>query len=311
MNKLYKNLFLLGLTIVAQNLNAQTDILTDENVTVVNEKTVNTEKLDFSPTFYEDGIVFISSDNGKAKSKIFDENISRQAMTIKIAKRGADGILEKPEIFAPELTSPFHEGPLTFDKVAEEVFFSRNNFENGKLILVKDKETGKDRALQQIYTATKVGNAWKNITKLGFNISEYAFRHPTLSLDGKKLYFSSNRPGGLGGYDIWVANRNGDTWSEPINLGAPINTAQNEAFPFIHADGTLFFASDTKGGIGGLDMYYAKMNGKNFENVTNLGKPFNSAGDDFGLILDLDRRNGYFTSNRVGSKGEEDRKSVV
>ncbi len=280
------------------------DILNDENVTITNERTVNTDKLDFSPAFYEDGIVFISSSVGNTK-KVYDERIGRLAMAIKIAKRGADGVLGKPEIFAPELTSEFHEGPLTFDNVTEEVFFSRNNSDKNKLILLKN-ENGKDEAKQQIYTATKVGNKWTNVKKLAFNIGEYAYRHPTLSHDGKKLYFSSNCPGGKGGYDIWVATREGDSWSEPVNLGEGINTAKNEAFPFIHPDGTLFFASDGRGGVGKLDIFYAKANKKEFGQVINVGKPFNSSGDDFGFILDQDRKNGYLTSNRAGTTGEDD-----
>ncbi len=300
-------IFVLASFFSASQVQAQKeDILTDENVLIANESVVNDEKLNFSPTFYEDGVVFISSFTDK-KSKVYDGHISSQAMMIKIARRGTDGKLMPPEPFAEELITPFHEGPLTFDKIGEEVYFSRNNYDKGKLVLNKEGGTGKERALQQIYYAQKAGNKWKDVKKLSFNMGEYAFKHPSLSLDAKKLYFSSNRPGGKGGFDIWVSSYVAGEWSDPVNAGDAINTESNEAFPFIHADGTLFFASDRSGGVGGLDMYFAKaINKKGFSEAKNIGKPFNSENDDFGLILDLNRKNGYFTSARAGGKGMDD-----
>jgi outer membrane protein OmpA-like peptidoglycan-associated protein len=297
----------ISLSFFGASLQAQErDTLIDENVIIVNESVVNDEKLNFSPTFYEDGVVFISSYTDK-KSKVYDGQISSQAMMIKLARRGTDGKLMPPVAFAEELITPYHEGPLCFDKVAEEVFFSRNNYENGKLVLKKHHGDGKERALQQIYSAQKAGNKWKDVKKLPFNVGEYAYKHPALSIDGKKLYFSSDKPGGQGGFDIWVSNYVAGEWSEPVNAGEAINSKGNEAFPFIHADGTLFYASDKSGGLGGLDIYYAKATGKKgFTEAKNIGQPFNSNSDDFGLILDLARKNGYFTSARTGGKGMDD-----
>lgn len=286
-----------------------TGIVNHENVELRNERTINTTKLDFSPTFFEDGVVFLSSNPEKENNtKIKDKKISEQTFAIKIGRRGPKGTLNEPEIYATELTSLFHEGPLCFDKTTENVFFSRNNSEGEKLTQVICTETKERSARQQIYTAHKVGDKWSEPKKLTFNRGEYAYRHPTLSLDGKKLYFSSNCPGGLGAYDIWVSTKIGEDWGEPVNAGKVINTDKNEGFPFIHADGTLLFGSDgRKDGLGGLDIYYALADkGKNFAEPVNMGTPFNTETDDFGMILDLDRKNGYLTSNRVGGNGTDD-----
>lgn len=281
------------------------EIPNNENVNIANESAINGQKLDFSPAFYEDGIVFITNQTDK-KSKVYDKNINSQAMMIMLARRGTDGKLQTPVPFAEDLITPYHEGPITFDKVGEEAYFSRNNYEKGNLVLAKEAENGKQKALQQIYVATKTGTSWKDVKKLPFNMNEYSFRHPSLSIDGKKLYFSSNRPGGKGGYDIWVSSLVSGEWGEPTNVDS-INTASNEAFPFIHASGFLFFASDKKGGVGGFDIYYSQpVENKVYSSAKNLGTPFNSKSDDFGFILDLDRKNGYFTSARTGGKGMDD-----
>ncbi len=308
-NKTLSALYFVATAFVAQAQTPSTSasVPNNEEVTIKNEKTVNTNKLEFSPTFFEDGIVFLSSNALKDEAQVRDKKISERTFNIKRARRGPQGLLTEPEIYVKTLASVFHEGPLCFDKTTENVYFSRNNSADGKLIQVKCKETGETCARQQIYCGQKQGEDWTNIKPLSFNKGEYAYRHPSLSLDGKKLYFSSNCPGGLGGYDIWMSTKIGEEWGEPVNAGSKINTALNEGFPFIHADGTLLFASDGRGGVGGLDMFYALAEkGKGFQEPQNIGTPFNSIGDDFGLILDLDRKNGYFTSNRASGAGSDD-----
>jgi outer membrane protein OmpA-like peptidoglycan-associated protein len=295
-------------TVFAQPKNKPESLKTLDKLTLVNEKTVNTPKLDFSPTFYEDGIVFLSSTPENDKSaKVKDSKISEQTFTIKIGRRGPEGVLNTPEVYAKELTSRFHEGPLSFDETVQNVFFSRNDSEADELIQTKCQVSGERCARQQIYTSQRQGDTWSAPKKISINNPEYAFQHPSLSIDGKKLYFSSNMPGGQGGYDIWVTNKIGEDWGEPINLGPKINTAGREAFPFIHTDGTLIYASDGLGGAGALDVFYALAEkNKSFTAPVNIGLPINSDGDDFGLILDLERKNGYFTSNREGGYGSDD-----
>jgi outer membrane protein OmpA-like peptidoglycan-associated protein len=283
--------------------NAQNLITYDDapkgNIIVNNERTINTGQLEFSPAFFEDGIVFISSQKPLAKEKFFDNRIESSTMSIFLARRDENGQLRKPTSFSNELVSSLHEGPLTFDKTGENVYFSRNNNENnGKKATYTE---GVSRL--KIYTAQKKSEGkWAVPIELPFNENNSDACHPTISVDGDKLYFSSNRVGGYGGMDLYVSEKINGVWGKPINLGSQINTPKNEVFPFVHADGTLFYSSNGLPGSGNLDIYYLKNN----DVPVNLGAPFNSDKDDFGFIVDADMKNGYFTSGRNGGAGNDD-----
>lgn len=283
-------------------LSAQTSSGAQAPVTVEvkNEAAVNTDGLDFSPTFYEDGIVFISTNNAGLKKRT-DEKLKLPAMSILRSQRNTDGALTTPAPFAVELSSMYHEGPVCFDRTAETIYFSRNAVIGGKAKYAKD-----DKLKMRIYSAQKSGAAWSEPQPLTFNNNEFDDCHPVISIDGDKLFFASNRPGGYGGMDIWVSYRVGESWSEPVNLGGGVNSRGNEAFPFIHADNTLYYASDGLGGSGGFDLYYVIPEGTEWTKPINMGEPFNTGGDDFGLIVDLNKINGYFSSNGQVTKGGDD-----
>lgn len=290
---------------VAQNPTTDNLNPNKSNIVVTNERNINTGQLEFSPAFYEDGIVFITSQKPLAKEKIFDERIEFSTMSIFLARRNEQGQLDKPAAFSNALVSSLHEGPLTFDKTGENIFFSRNNNEeNGKKATYTE---GVSRL--KIYTAQKKGEgSWAIPTELPFNENNSDACHPTIAVDGDKLYFSSNRAGGYGGMDLYVSERHNGIWGKPINLGPKVNTPKNEVFPYVHADGTLFYSSNGLPGSGGLDIYYLK-NTKQDGGLgvpVNLGAPFNSEKDDFGFIVDVDMKNGYFTSGRGGGMGGDD-----
>jgi outer membrane protein OmpA-like peptidoglycan-associated protein len=271
-------------------------------VNVSNVSVINSTTLDFSPTFHKDGIVFVSNNSVEGKEKMYDKLINQKTMSLFIAKRNAKGDLQKPEPFALELITSVHEGPLTFTKDFKTLYFSRNNNQKGGKAKYVEKI---DR--MQIYESHQTDKGWSNPKQLVFDREERDFCHPTLSNDGQKMYFSSNRKGGFGGMDLYVSNKlpNGD-WSAPNNLGSAINSANNEVFPFIHEDGTLYFSSNKEGGMGGLDVYYTRPKMETFDTPLSIGTPFNSQKDDFGFILDKERKLGYFTSNRAGGHGEDD-----
>ncbi len=300
----YKHISLLfvctGMAIV---LSAQTIPGLDVPVTVElkNEVAVNTTGLEFSPTFYEDGIVFISTNTAGLK-KMTDEILKLPTMSILRSRRNAEGLLGGPEPFAKELSSLYHEGPVCFDRTAETVYFSRNSVIDGKEKIAKDKEQK-----MRIYVSKKSGGTWTEPTPLPFNSNEFDDMHPAISIDGDKLFFASNRPGGLGGMDIYVSYKVGESWSEPVNLGAGVNTAGNDAFPFIHADNTLYFASDGQADRkGGFDLYYVIPEGSQWTKPINMGDPFNTGGDDIGLIVDLNKINGYYSTNGSGGLGGDE-----
>jgi outer membrane protein OmpA-like peptidoglycan-associated protein len=297
MNLLHKSILFSTALCCALQATAQKSAM----VHVKNEENINSVELEFSPTFLEDGIVFIST-NPAGLNKITDEEIKLNAMSMLRSRRNAEGQLAVPEPFARELSSQYHEGPLCFSPSGEEVYFSQNTLIGGKEKIASD---GKQK--MRLYSATKSGETWGAPTDLGFNNGEFNDCHPSISIEGDRLYFASNRPGGFGKMDIWVSYRIGAIWGEPINLGPEVNSAENEVFPFIHADKTLYFASNRAGGSGGLDMYQTQLKADKWLKPTNLPAPFNTNGDDFGLIVDLNKINGYFSSNgQAGGKGQDD-----
>ncbi|HHS95919.1 MAG TPA: hypothetical protein ENJ45_04950 [Phaeodactylibacter sp.] len=285
----------LGNSVFAQLAN------TDNPVILKNESTINSDKLEYSPAFYEDGIVFISSQPASKKYKIKDKRINKNIFSIFLARRNDDGTLAKPEPFSNKITTSLHEGPVTFDRTASYMFFTRNFTKKNR------PQKAKDGIVKlAIYTAENVKDDWANVKLLPFNDKEFNTAHPAISVEGNLLYFSSDRPGGHGGMDIWVSRRLGDEWGEPINLGPQVNTEGDDIFPFIHADGTLYFASTGHNSKGGLDIFFTSRKGDGWTTPTNLGSPFNSEQDDLGFIIDRDKKNGYFSSNRPSGEGEDD-----
>jgi len=280
---------------------AQNEATPSNDVFVTNEVSINSDQLEFSPTFFGNGILFISTLPAGKRYKVKDTRINKNIMSIFQTTRGEEGRLEKPEPFAIELLSTVHEGPLTFDRTAENIFFTRNNYRGKKRIKARD-----GIVKLQIYSAQRMDNVWKNVEKLPFNDRHSNSAHPSISVENDMLFFSSDRPGGMGGMDLYVSMKEGESWGEPINLGPKINTEKDEIFPFIHADGTLYFSSNGHAGLGELDILTTKKSNGSWEIPVNMGAPFNSKGDDFGIIIDRDKKNGYFSSSREGGLGQDD-----
>lgn len=273
----------------------------NNDVFVTNEVSINTDQLEFSPTFFEDGILFISTNPVNSKFKVKDKRIDKNIMSIFRSVRDKEGKLQKPTPFALELLSTVHEGPVTLDRTAENIYFTRNNYQGKKLI------KGADGIVKlQVYSAKRMDNVWKDVEKLPFNDKNSNAAHPSVSVENDQLYFTSDRPGGQGGMDLYMSVKENGSWSEPINLGPSINTSEDEVFPFIHADGTLYFSSKGHSSMGGLDLYTVQQVDGEWGTPENMGTPFNSEMDDFGIIIDRDKKNGYFSSSRNGGVGQDD-----
>jgi outer membrane protein OmpA-like peptidoglycan-associated protein len=280
---------------------AQQPSLNNKQIQVKNESAVNSAQADYSPAFFEDGLVFISNRVGDKKLTYNDKNTKENTYSLFRAVRQMDGVLGKSEMFGGAVNTKLHEGPLSFNRTQDEMYFCQNNQKNGKNVKAHD-----GKVKMNIYIARFANGAWQYNQEPLFPDINNDYMHPYLSVDGRKLYFSSDRPGGLGGMDLYVSEWSGSAWGAPQNLGAPINTPGNEVFPFIHADGTLFFASDVPGGAGGFDVYYSWIEENLWALPVNFGAPVNTDKDDFGLILDADKKNGYFASNRPGGNGSDD-----
>lgn len=159
-------------------------------------------------------------------------------------------------------------------------------------------ENGKDLGAK-IYVSQRASGAWAEAQELKlFADSSITVAHPAINQTGDTLYFVSDAPGGFGGKDIWLAVQNGEDW-EVQNAGSKVNTAADEMFPYLHANGTLYFASNGHPGYGGLDLFYLDSIG----DVYNMGQPFNGAGDDFGICFLGMSQDGFFSSNRGSRKG--------
>jgi len=161
-----------------------------------------------------------------------------------------------------------------------------------------------------LYEMNKTGNSWGKARNLGNLINTGAWdSQPFLSSDGKTLYFSSRRSGGLGGSDIWMTQKQANgTWGTPVNLGDSINTSGNEMAPYIHADTkTLYFSSDTRAGLGGYDLFMSKKDETgNWKKAVNLGSPVNTRKNEINIFISMDATTAWISSDREGGYGGYD-----
>lgn len=265
---------------------------------------INTDNSDFGASFYgKDKVVYASSSNTKG-DKIYDWTNQPYLDLFVADKDTVTGNLSNSVRMGGDINTEFHESSSVFTKDGSTVYFTRNNFLDGK------KGKDKERVVRlKLYKATKSGdNNWTNVVELPFNNDAYSVAHPALSADGKRLYFSSDMPGTLGMSDLWYVDILGDnSYGTPVNLGSGINTIARESFPFISEKNNLYFSSDGRSGYGGYDIFVTPLD-ENGEpgTITNLGTPANSTQDDFGFIIDEDSRIGYVTSNRGGDRGSID-----
>jgi outer membrane protein OmpA-like peptidoglycan-associated protein/tetratricopeptide (TPR) repeat protein len=261
----------------------------------------NTPGTEFAAFPYRNGVVFATARKPKKNSKTHGWT-GEPYLKLYFAEGFKDSY-GRPELFSSDLVGEFNDGPASFNGTGNTIYFSRNN----KSVKKKDRTDDGGVALR-IYKASFAGDGWGQIEELSFMKEGVNYTHPCVSADGQTLYFASDLEGGLGAMDIWRVSYDEEKqdWSEPENLGDLINTPGEEMFPFIHDDGSLFFASDGHRGLGGLDIFESKVRGGNFLAPQNLLAPINSTRDDFGLIFDPDREQGYFASNRPGGRGKDD-----
>lgn len=256
---------------------------------------LSSDKSDFAAVLYDKNVWFASARNGARKEYGWTEE---PFLDIYKADYNDDGTITNAGTVT-ELNSKWHDGPVTISADGNTMFFSSESF--------KEKESEKNKKLNakfsQVYLfkATKEGNTWGNITPLPFNSKEYSCGNPSLSRDGKTLYFGSNMPGSIGQTDIWKVSVNGDgSYGTPENLGKGVNTEGRENFPFIADDNnTLFFASAGRPGLGGYDVFRADLSKK--DEAVNLGKPVNTEKDDFAFSFNQQRKVGFLSSNRAGN----------
>lgn len=250
----------------------------------------------FSKLYYQPSLNNIRTDS--IQQSVWTEKKLRKSITDYTAVIPNDNVILNPKfdfkqytysaadvpLFSKELNKGVNVGAISFSNQGKVAYFTRN------------RAVGKGVSELEICRAERTeSGAWINITPMPFNQKDHSYFHPAVTPDDKRLYFSSEQPGGMGGTDIYYVEKTEDgKWSDPINAGGVINTAANELFPTYY-EGTLYFSSNGHAGLGGLDVYRFNTAGK----IENLGYPVNSSSDDFGFSK---RGNaGFFNSNRYGS----------
>lgn len=268
----------------------------------VKNEYVNTASSDFGPAFYKDNVIYASSRTdmerkvngntpnweGGAKNQLFFTGIDN------------NGFLQQPRFFKNELKNQFNQAPISISANGRWVAYTKNNFIEGTRQI---PSAGMEMSIY-IAEINDKGD-WVNTKPFPYNGSGYSSGFPSLSADGGTMYFTSNRPDGFGGFDIFVSEKVGDTWSTPVNLGPIVNSQGNELTPYFDGQ-NVFFSSDWHQGFGGMDIFRTEKIDGAWSKVYHLGNGINSSGDDYGFIFDARKNVGYFTSNRTGGKGNED-----
>ncbi|MCK0108489.1 OmpA family protein [Flavobacteriaceae bacterium S0825] len=247
---------------------------------------------DFGLSFYgDDKVVFASARNNENPTYAWND---LPYLDLYSANLTDDNKLENITPFSDAINTESHESNATFSRDGKTMYFNRTNKTRNK--------TDEERIAHiKIYKAELVDGNWTNVTALPFTSNKYSTEHPSLSKDGKTLYFASDMPGGMGGFDIYKVAINDDgTYGEPENLGATINTKHREQFPFISNFDVLYFASDDHQGYGGLDVFRSNMVNGSFDKPVNLGSTINSSLDDFAYVIREKDNKGFVSSNKSG-----------
>lgn len=261
---------------------------------------MNTIDEDFGTCYYmKDQIVFASTRSG-SKPILRKYNWNREPfLDIFVANRNDSNELVKLKYLNRKYNQKWHEGPASFKSTGKFVAFTKNNY----------GEMSDDGIVKlQIFFSEFKKQEWQEPEPFYLNSNEYSVGHPALTRNARIMFFVSDIPGGYGGTDIYMVSKvSKNKWSKPINLGPTINTEANEMFPFYEdSNKLLFFSSNGKHGLGGLDVYVAYATPTGFEQIENIGSPINTTADDFAYIIDKKLKTGYFSSNRKEGKGGDD-----
>lgn len=260
----------------------------------------NTSYNDLCAVKFDSVTVFTST---RPINKLIERNqgwTGSDYMNVFATKKDQKGLELSPKQFLKDLDTKFNDGPVCFNKGMYLIYYTSNH------ALKIDKAHDGNFKLR-ILEGEIEENGLTKVTQPAFINKEYNYAHPSINVAGNVLYFSSDQDGGLGGMDIYKSEKDSaGIWGPAINLGATINTAGNDVFPFIASNGNLFFSSNGHDGLGGLDIYEVSFRNNKALRVYNMGEPINSRYDDFGLFLVDDMKSGYISSNRKAGGLDDD-----
>jgi outer membrane protein OmpA-like peptidoglycan-associated protein len=270
-------------------------ILGQSETYTIKKASFSSDKYDeFSPVFYNNGIVF--SSNRNIGISLHSTSQNKGLLKIFFVDTIGKSDWGSAKLFSKNLTTILNDGPVAFNSSRDTIYFSRNQDLSGKL-----NDISSPRNKLGIFSAVLIAGQWTKIRELRINNEWYNTTTPCLSPDGKKLFFASDKPGGYGGSDLYYSQWKNDRWGDPVNLGPVINTKGNESYPFINPSGELFFSSDGHAGHGGKDIFFSIYSDSTWLTPVCLDAPVNSEFDDFGIVTDTLMNEGYFSSNREKS----------
>lgn len=256
-------------------------------------KLFNTRRADFAPMYLDKNydVLYFTTTNEKVTGDNKSEITGMKKCDVWMSKKDEKGAWQRPVPVEGELNTDADEGIVAFSPDAQIMY----------LTVARRSETSSTSV--EIHTARRNEEGWGAAQKFEIlNDTVTAVGHPSVSPDGKYLYFSSDMPGGYGGLDIWRINLV-DKVGSLENLGPEINSAGNESFPYVRTDSLIYFSSDGHAGYGGLDIFKARLNSTGDRwSIDNMGLPVNSQGDDFGITFGPGE-SGFFSSNRGDARG--------
>ncbi|WP_170154526.1 OmpA family protein [Mangrovibacterium diazotrophicum] len=273
-------------------------LLQDSVNYTIRPSNVNTHLSELGPVVYGDKLIFCSAGRRSGtKRKSYGEE--EPYLKIFASQILPDGQLGTPEVYAPNLRTKAHDGPLAIASEAGKMFVTQNqkfrgvHLDPNKIVQLK------------IQQASLQDGDWKPSAEFPFNSKKYSVAHPAVNADGRILVFASNQDGGYGLTDLYISYFDRGNWTTPRNLGPLVNTSESELFPYLANDSTLYFSSSGLEGLGGLDLFRADLKDGKVVRVKNLGAPINSSYDDFSMAFTVYDEEGYFASNRGGKRNDD------
>ena len=212
---------------------------------------------------------------------------------------------EEPMVMREHINSRYHDGMMSYDSLAKRMYFTRNNYFYGTLTKDEQGELNLGIYFADVVMGEFGQPEWGNLIPFDHNDANSNSGHPSVSPDGRRMYFASDRPGGVGGVDIWYCDNLGNQWGVPQNMGPKVNTTGDEMYPFINGKSVLYFASNGQPGLGGLDLFFTRIRESGAGNVFNLGYPMSTRFNDHSLLL-INDSSGFFASDRTGGQGSDD-----
>jgi len=266
------------------------------NKVEVDRLNINTPADELCPAIMKNGLLFMSNRKKFSFVKKIDSWTGKAFSELYFAEKLNNKYMSYPQSLKAPKYNQFHLGPVAFYNQGRNVVYTTNN----ALVNKQDSKT------LQIYFSEMSEDEFNSIASFPHNENNFSVGHPAINQEGNFLIFASDMPGGIGGTDLYYCEKINGVWSIPRNFGETINTAGNELFPYLHQDSILYFSSNGKIGIGGLDIFSCKIKNENvIEQPVNPGFPLNTAYDDFGLAIEPNSLEGYFTSNRPGEGGDD------